>query len=136
MIKSKAIRKIFITTATMFILLTVFSIPMLQQDNELRVNMEVDENVYVDTNDIYLLNENNLLVKASILLDDDKCEDKVLKIINNLIVSDTSKFSNGLRGVIPEETRVNEVICGSELVTINFSKDILNVSLEELLDLN
>ena len=131
MIKSKAIRKIFITTMTMFILLTIFSIPVLQKEEELRVNMEIMNDFNAMTNDIYLLNENDFLVKANILLDEDKCEDNVIKILNSLIINDNTKFSNGLRGVIPEGTKVKDVFCGSELITVNFSKEILNVSSED-----
>lgn len=115
----------------MFILLTVFSISMIQQDDELRVNVEVVEDLMYSTNDIYLLNENDYLVKTNLLLDDDSCENNVVKVLSNLIISDTNIFSNGLNGVIPEGTKVNQVICGSELVTVDFSKEFLNVD-EEL----
>lgn len=127
MIKSKAIRKIFVTTMTMFILLTVFSIPMLQEQVEIPVNLELEEISGISTNSIYLMNKSGYLVKAHILLDEDKTEKKVIKILNNLIQSDASKFSNGLKGTIPENVKINEVICGSELVTINFSKEFLTV---------
>lgn len=115
----------------MFILLTVFSISMIQQDDELRVNVEVVEDLMYSTNDIYLLNENDYLVKTNLLLDDDSCENNMVKVLSNLIISDTNIFSNGLNGVIPEGTKVNQVICGSELVTVDFSKEFLNVD-EEL----
>lgn len=127
MLKSKAIRKIFLTTMTMFILLTVFSIPMLQKDNLIPVNLELEEVSGLATNSIYLMNKNGYLVKARILLDEEKMEDKILKILNNLKKKETSKFSNGLLGTIPEDIKVNEIICGSELVTIDFSKEFLNV---------
>lgn len=104
---------------------------MIQQDDELRVNVEVVEDLTYSTNDIYLLNENDYLVKTNLLLDDDSCENNVVKILSNLIVSDTNIFSNGLSGVIPEGTKVNQVICGSELVTVDFSKEFLKVD-EEL----
>lgn len=127
MLKSKAIRKIFVTTMTMFILLTVFSIPMLQEDKLMPVNLEFEEVSGIATNSIYLMNKNGYLVKAHILLDEEKTEDKVLKILNNLKRKETSKFSNGLKGTIPENVKINEVICGSELVTIDFSKEFLSV---------
>ncbi len=104
---------------------------MIQQDDELRVNVEVVEDLMYSTNDIYLLNENDYLVKTNLLLDDDSCENNVVKVLSNLIISDTNIFSNGLNGVIPEGTKVNQVICGSELVTVDFSKEFLNVD-EEL----
>lgn len=127
MIMSKAIRKIFITTVTMFIILTVFSIPMVQNIETLPVNLEFEEVSSISTNSIYLMNKNGYLVKANILLDEEKKEDNVLKILNNLIRSDESKFSNGLVGTIPEGVKVNAVFCGSELVTIDFSSEFLKV---------
>lgn len=128
MIKTKAIRKIFITTMTMFILLTVFSIPMMNtEENALRVNMEVVDNKSILTNSIYLLNEDGYLVRSKILLDEGSQEKNILKVLNNLIETDTSKFTNGLRGTIPIGTKIISVICGSELVTIDFSKEIMNV---------
>ena len=128
MIKTKALRKIFITTMTMFILLTVFSLPLMNEDEEtLRVNLEVVDSSTVKTNSIYLLNEDGYLVRSKILLDEGSVKNNVLKIINNLIESDTSIFANGLHGVIPSGTKVISVICGSELVTVDFSKEILNV---------
>lgn len=127
MIKSKAIRKIFITTMTMFILLTVFSIPMVEENNTLQVNLEFEEISSISTNSIYLFNKSGYLIKTNILLDDDSVEDKVSKVISNLIQSDTSKFSNGLFGTIPNNVKVNQIICGTELVTIDFSKEFLEV---------
>ena len=130
MIKSKIIRKIFITTVTMFILLTVFSIPIVETEEVLKVNMEVVENdVY--SNSIYLLNNNGYLVKSKILLEEGNIKSNVLKILSNLIVSDTSKYVNELKGTIPKNTKVRDVFCGNELVTIDFSKELLDVSLED-----
>ncbi len=130
-IKSKAIRKIFVTTVTMFIILTVFSIPMLQEEGEMPVNLEFEEVSGIATNSIYLLNKSGYLVKAHIFLDEEKVEDKILKILNNLTRQETSKFSNGLKGTIPENIKVNKVICGSELATIDFSKEFLEVDVSE-----
>lgn len=127
MIRAKAIRKIFITTMTMFILLAVFSIPMVENEDVLPVNLEFEEISSVSTNSIYLLNKSGYLVKTSILLDEEDVESNVKKILDNLIVSDTSKFSNGLKGTIPSNVKINEIICGSELVTVDFSKEFLDV---------
>ena len=127
MIKTKAIKKIFITTVTMFILLIVFSLPVVEQEKSLPVNLELESISGISTNSIYLLNESLYLVKANIILDGDSTKDNVLKILNNLIISDTTKFTNGLKGTIPKNVKVNDVICGSELVTIDFSKEFLDV---------
>ena len=128
MIKTKAIRKIFITTVTMFILLTAFSISFMDNKEALlRVNVEVNDKVQ-ETNDIYLLNKNNYLVKYEIMLDGDSTKDKVLKVLNYLMDIDNSIFSNELSGTIPKGVKILDVICGNQLVTVNFSKKLLDVS--------
>ena len=128
MIKTKAIRKIFITTVTMFVLLTVFSIPMLNDEDALRVNFEIKDDKNFDTNNIYLLSENGYLVKSNVIFDSDNLKDKVLKVLNNLIENENSKYSSNLKGVIPYNVKILDVFCGNDLVTIDFSKEILNVS--------
>lgn len=127
MIKTRAIRKIFITTVTMFILLIVFSLPVVEREKSLPVNLELESISGISTNSIYLLNESLYLVKANIILDGENVKENVLKILNNLIVNDTTKFSNGLKGTIPKGVKINEVICGSELITVDFSKEFLDV---------
>lgn len=131
MIKTKAIKKIFITTMTMFILITVFSIPMLNEEEDLQVNLEVVDYNNVSTNNIYLFNNSGYLVRSKILLDEENMKKNIIKLLNNLIWSETSKFSNGLMGTIPEGTKIIDVICGSELVTVNFSKELLNVDADK-----
>ena len=128
MIKTKAIRKIFITTVTMFVLLTVFSIPMLNDEDALRVNFEIKDDKNFDTNNIYLLSENGYLVKSNVIFDSDNLKDKVLKVLNNLIENENSKYSSNLKGVIPYKEKILDVFCGNDLVTIDFSKEILSVS--------
>ena len=112
----------------MFILLTAFSISFMDNKEELlRVNVEVNDKVQ-ETNDIYLLNKNNYLVKYEIMLDGDSTKDKVLKVLNYLMDIDNSIFSNELSGTIPKGVKILDVICGNQLVTVNFSKKLLDVS--------
>ena len=127
MIKTKIVRKLFVTTMSMFIILIVFSISVIKYDEVIPVGLEFEEVSSISTNSIYLMNKNGYLVKSSILLDSDDTLDKVNKILSNLIVSEENKFSNGLKGVIPKEVLIKNVICGSSIVTIDFSKDFYDI---------
>lgn len=127
MIKAKAIRKIFITTMTLFLVLTVFSLSFLSGNETLRVNMEVGNNYDINTSYVYLLGDNGYLIRNNIVLDDVNVKDNIMKILDVLTESDNTKFSNGFRGVIPKGCKVIDVIVGSSLVTVNFSKEFLNV---------
>lgn len=130
MLRTKALRKIFITTLSLFILLVAFSIPGTESNNVLRTNLEVEEVRGLETNSIYLLNNDGYLVKSKIFIESSDKKKQISKILATLTINKTNKLSNGLMALIPQNTIVREVIYGDKLVTINFSKDILKVDLE------
>ena len=128
MLRTKALRKIFIATLSLFILLFVVTIGSHDNISILRTNVEIGDVSSLKVNSIYLLNDNGLLVKSKILLDSDNEKDKLLEIISNLTIGQSNTLVDGLSGVIPKDTKVKEIIVGNKIVTINFSKEILNVS--------
>lgn len=129
MIKTKAIRKIFTTTLSMFIILCVFSLMTINLDNTLKVNLEINDISGIGNGYVYLLSKNDYLVRKNIYLDSDDNVLNIKKALSYLIESDNNKYSNELMGVIPKGTKINEVICGEDLVTVDFSKEILSVSI-------
>ena len=130
MLRTKALRKIFITTLTLFILLTIYTIPNTNNSNVLKTNLEVESATGLYTNSIYLLNEDNYLVKARILLDCSKIEDKISKIISNLTISDNNNFFNNLKPLIPKNTRLLSIKKEEKLIILNFSKEFLNMRVD------
>lgn len=131
MLRTKAIRKIFLTTLTVFILLTVFTITNYKNENVLRTNLEIEDIAGLKTNVIYLLNDEGLLVQDRVLLDGSSVEEKIEKLLINLTEGSTGSFADGLSKVIPKGTVVNNVVVGNKYVTIDFSKELLNVSEEK-----
>lgn len=131
MLRTKAIRKIFLTTLTLFILLTIFTITNYKNENVLRTNLEIEDIAGLKTNVIYLLNDEGLLVQDRVLLDGSSVEEKIEKLLINLTEGSTGSFADGLSKVIPKGTVVNNVMVGNKYVTIDFSKELLNVSEEK-----
>ena len=125
MLKKKALRKIFVTTLTAFVLLVVYSIPNLYQDDALKTNLEVEYITGIGTNNIYLLDSNDYLVKTKILLDSTSKEEQVKKLIKNLTINNNSKFPNGLEATIPENTKLLEVYCDEHYLTLNFDNKLI-----------
>lgn len=128
MLRTKALRKIFITTLSLFILVVAFSLKGVGNTETLAVTAHGEVENKGDIYNIYLLNKNNLLVRSKIYMNEDNIKDRVYKIINSL--KDSNKV-NGLSGVIPSGTKLKDVIVGKEIVTLNFSKDILKVALDK-----
>ena len=112
----------------MFIILCVFSLMTINLDNTLKVNLVIDDISGIGNGYVYLLSKNDYLVRKNIYLDSDDNVLNIKKALSYLIESDNNKYSSELMGVIPKGTKINEVICGDDLVTVDFSKEILNVS--------
>ena len=133
MLKSRAIRKIFITTLSLFVFLFVYSLPSLEDNYTVKTNLEIESTTGLATDNIYLLNDDGYLVKSRILLESDDLRTQVLEIINQLTVNEKNYFPKGLSPYIPKGTKVLDVLCGDDMVTIDFSKEFLemDVSLEK-----
>lgn len=126
MLKKKALRKIFMTTLTAFVLLSIFSIPNLYEENSIKTNLEIEYITGIGTNNIYLLDDNGYLVKTKILLDSKNKEEMIKQLINNLTIGDNSNFPNGLKAVIPKDVKLQEIYYDENIVSLNFNKKILN----------
>ena len=63
MLKEKAIKKLFLTTLTVFIIITLFTIPNSNKPKVLRTNLEIEDISSLNTETIYLLNKNQYLIK-------------------------------------------------------------------------
>ncbi len=127
MLKKKALRKIFITTLTAFILLVVYLIPTLDSSKTVTTNMEVEYITGLGTNHIYLLDDNDLLVKTNILLDTRDKKEQVKLLLENLKEKDNAVFPTGLKPYLPVNIKVLDINYEDKIVTINLSKEFLNI---------
>lgn len=127
MLRTKALRKILVTTITLFIFVTIYSIKNIQNRNTLEVGLEVEYVNSMGNGNIYLLDKENYLVKTNILLTKKDKKEQIMYILNNLIEENNKSYPNNLRGVIPKNTEIIDIIYEEKNVTINFSKELLNV---------
>ena len=128
MLRKKALRKIFITTMSLFIIMTIYLIPLTEKT--LETNLEFEYITDLANSSIYLLDENNYLVKTKVLLDEELLEDNIKNIISNLTVSSNSKFPDKLNAIIPKNTKLNNITIEEDIVTLDFSKELLNIDKE------
>lgn len=127
MLKSRAIRKIFITTLSLFVFLVVYSLPTLDNSYVLKTNLEIESTTGLATDNIYLLNDDGYLVKNRVLLEGTTLEDRIAEILDQLTVRDENHFPKGLFPYIPKGTKVLNILHGEGKVTVDFSHEFLNM---------
>lgn len=130
MLKRSSLRKIIITSFSLLTLFLIYIIPdsLKEKDNFLDINMDIEYVDNLDTNEIYLLGTNDYLVKTNVLVNKNDIFNTVSDIIEYLIQEKSTKIPDGLKGIIPKNTEVNNLEINDNIVTIDFSKDILNIS--------
>lgn len=126
MLKKKALRKILITTFTLFTLSVIYIIPEKINNNYLNPKLELEYVTSLGTNEIYLLGPNKYLVKTNVLLNEETLETKIRSIIDYLTINKSEKLPVGLEGIIPTNTKLNKVTIDNNIVTLDFSKELLN----------
>lgn len=129
MLRKKALRKIFITTMSIFMIMVIYLIPTTTQDI-LPTNLELEYITGLGNHSIYLLNQNQYLVKTKILLDSSDPIENIKTLLFNLTISSSTKFPEYLMAIIPQNTKVLSVTVEDKNATINFSKELLKVSQE------
>lgn len=127
MLKSRAIRKIFITTLSLFVFLVVYSLPTLDNSYVLKTNLEIESTTGLATDNIYLLNDDGYLVKSRVLLEGTTLEDRIAEVLDQLTVRDENHFPKGLFPYIPKGTKVLNILHGEGKVTVDFSHEFLNM---------
>lgn len=132
MLKQKIIRKILIASSALFALLLIYLIPK-EEVNDLKVNENLEYiNINVETNDIFLLDNNSYLGKTKIVINSTDTENKVKELVEVLINGGAgeNRIPNGFKAILPSDTKILSILYEEGLVKINFSKEILNINKE------
>lgn len=123
MLREKVIRKICYTTFIFFILLVVSSF----SNQTIIPNTKVEYKN--DLVNIYLLDKNNYLTEVMVLVSDKNDYQTVFEIVDNL--KNNNKYYDSLKGVIPNNTKINKLELIDNILHIDFNEELLNVA-EEL----
>ena len=124
MLKRKALKKIFISLSCLLILGIIYLFP---DRNE---NINNTTTIKKETSIIYLVDSNNYIARVNTVLDSKTDIDKVKEIINILTIGSNKYIREGFSKIIPENTKLLSVSIDNNLAKLNFSKELLNVSLE------
>lgn len=122
MIKIFSVRKILIASLLLLVALILYSYPEELDDN-------VIEKKY-DSINIYLIDSNNYVAMTSILSKENDFDYKLRTIIDSLTVG-SSNLPKGFSSVIPRDTKLIDYSLDGNLLKINFSKQLLDVSVDD-----
>ena len=119
MLREKILRKIYITILIVFVLFLISSFSI----NKDIVNIKTEYQTKLSS--IYLLDDDNYLLKVNISIKDN-LEDNVALVINSL--KENNRHYSGLKGIIPPNTKINKWSIDKNIITIDFNNDLLNVN--------
>lgn len=119
MLRTKILRKIYITSLIIFVLFIISSFTI----NKNITNIKVEYQTKISS--IYLLDENNYLLKVNISVKDN-INDNIPIIINSL--KEDNKHYSGLRGLIPTNTEINDYKIDNKILYIDFNDNLLKVN--------
>ena len=119
MLRTKILRKIYFTTLIIFVLFLTSSFTINKNISNIKVEYQTK------LSSIYLLDDNNYLLKVNISVKDNLM-DNIPIIINSL--KEGNKHYSGLRGIIPHNTKINDITLNNGILDLDFSDDFLNIN--------
>lgn len=124
MIKKSSIRRICVATLTLFILLIIYFFP--SNDTVIKEHLSY---ITKDEMPIFLVDNSDYVARTSIVKNSSETLEQIKEIIEAL-TKNTKKSSyirDGFKPIIPDGTKVLDLKLEENILTINFSKELLNV---------
>lgn len=133
MLKTMSIRKITVATLALCALLLLYLIPSSEKEVSKQLSDASIEYIYTNTKEvIYLLDSNNYVARTTIKGCDCNTIETVKDVTEGLIIGGEKNniIPNGFRSIIPSGTEILNLSLENKILTINFSKELLDISLE------
>lgn len=124
MIKKSSIRRICVATLTLFILLIIYFFP--SNDTVIKEHLSY---ITKDEMPIFLVDNSDYVARTSIVKNSSETIEQIKEIIE-VLTKNTKKSSyirDGFKPIIPEGTKILDLKLEENILTINFSKELLNV---------
>lgn len=133
MLKRRFLRKIFVTSSIAVIILLIYLMPsVVDNNNNFSTSVEY---VNLTNNVIYLEDEDGLLVESYVAIVDNDIISKVKELIKNLSSASKDIIPNGLNSVMPNNIELIDVKYDENIIELNFSKELLELDNKKLIRL-
>lgn len=132
MLKRMLSRKIIVTSLALFALLLLYLMPESDK-NEITLKNDGVEYIYTNSQEvIYLLDSNDYIARTT--LNGCHCDTlETAKDVTEGLIIDGAKSNiipNGFRSIIPSGTQILDLKLENNTLTINFSKELLDINKE------
>ncbi len=131
MLKRMYLKKILISSLALFSFFLIYFLPNEKNNITYKEQLEyVDKDII--THDIYLLDKNNYLAKAEIIIQSEDTEGIAQELIRAMIIGEAmeDKIPNGFKAIIPSNTKVLGMDYNENILKINFSKELLDTNID------
>lgn len=128
MLKKMSIKKIMVSTCAILILLIIYLIPDNRSDLDLK-NDDIEYTYNNITSVIYLIDKNDYVARTNIVSCNCSEVDKAKDLIEGLVLGGKKSniIPNGFRSIIPPDTSIKDITLENKILTIDFSKELLDV---------
>ena len=129
MLKRMSIKKIMVSTAAVLLLLIIYLIPDNRKKIELK-NKDIEYTYNNITDTIYLIDKNDYVARTNIVSCNCNDIDKAKDLLDSLTIGGKKSniIPNGFRSIIPPDTSILNIELKDKVLTIDFSKEFLDVS--------
>ena len=129
MLKRMSIKKIMVSTAAVLLLLIIYLIPDNRKEIELK-NKDIEYTYNNITDTIYLIDKNDYVARTNIVSCNCNDIDKAKDLLDSLTIGGKKSniIPNGFRSIIPPDTSILNIELKDKILTIDFSKEFLDVS--------
>lgn len=125
MLKRFGFRKLAVTTSALFVIGLLYFFP----SKEVNVKESITYYDEKDYSEVFLLDNNNYVSEVSVISNETDLIEKLKNKIDLLIKKNNNeKVPSSFKGVIPSDVKVLSLNVESNICTIDFSKEILNVT--------
>lgn len=119
MLRTKILRKIYLTTLIIFVLFIISSFTINKSITNIKTEYETK------LSSIYLLDNENYLLKVNISVKDN-IDDNIPFVFNSL--KENNRHYSGLNGLIPANAEINNYKIENKILNIDFNDDLLKVN--------
>lgn len=132
MLKKKALKRIFITTVAIFIVLILYTLTGISEDTII-----YDDAIYINENDkkvIYALNKDDYVSKTTVYVDNNLSIEEKIKTLLEIMVEKNNKnalLPSNFKPILPKNTEILEVSFDIDILKVNFSKELMNITDEQ-----